>query len=287
MTTLGLVQLLFASLAIVMVGLGLSLRVADFAGLRARQREVLLALALQMALLPACAYAIALAFGLAGPVAVGMMLLAATPGSISANLYSHLFGGNVAFNIALTGLNTLLCALTLPLVTGWAIRHFTGGSQAVPMQWDKAGETIAVVVVPVLAGMLVAARLPRVAARLATPVKILSAVVVIVFSGAAIVREWDALRAGFLEIGLAVLVFNAVGIAAGAIGGRLVARGEAEAVTITFQVSIHNAILALYVALSVLGVPLMALPAALYSITMNVFALAFGLLVAARRRQLR
>jgi BASS family bile acid:Na+ symporter len=283
MTTLGLVQLLFVSLAVVMTGLGLSLRLSDFAGLRQRPREAIAALLLQMVLLPAVAYGLAVAFGLSGPLAAGMVLIAATPGSISSNLYSHLFGGNVAFNIALTGLNTLLSAITLPLVTAWAVLHFTGERQSVPLLWDKTLETIGIVVVPVVLGMLLAARFPRMAARLDRPVKILSAVLVVVFSVVAIVREWPTLRLAFLDIGLAVLAFNALGIAAGYALGRLVARDRADAVTITFQASIHSAILGIYVALAVLDSEPMALPAAIYSITMNGMALAFGFAVLRRR----
>ena len=282
MTTLGLIQLLFVSLAIVMAGLGLSLRLSDFAGLMARRREVAVALVLQMVVLPIVAYVLAVGFGLSGALAAGMLIIAATPGSISANLFSHLFGGNVAFNIALTGVNTLLSALTLPLVTAWAVEHFTGKGQSVPLLWEKAFETIAVVVVPVLAGMLVAAKRPRLAAALTGPVKILSAVLVVVFSVVAIVREWATLSAAFVDIGLAVLTFNLVSIVSGFVLGRLLARERADAVTIMFQASIHSAILGIYVALAVLESETMALPAALYSITMNFMALGFGFLVLRR-----
>lgn len=279
MTTLGLVQLLFVSLAVVMAGLGLSLRLADFTGLRERRREAVAALVLQMVLLPALAYVIALAFGLTGALAAGMVLIAATPGSITANLFSHLFGGNVAFNVALTGVNTLLSAVTLPLVTAWAMVHFMGDSQSVPLLWGKAAETLTVVIVPVVAGMAIAAKRPRWAAVLAKPVKILSAVLVIVFSLIAIAREWETLRSAVVSIGFAVLAFNAISLAAGFATGRLVARAKPEAVTITFHASIHSAILGIYVALAVLESETMALPAALYSITMNLLALAFGAFV--------
>jgi BASS family bile acid:Na+ symporter len=282
MTTLGLIQLLFISLAIVMAGLGLSLRIADFAGLLTRRREVAVALVLQMVLLPLVSYAIAVSFGLSGALAAGMLIIAATPGSISANLFSHLFGGNVAFNIALTGLNTLLCAFTLPLVTAWAVQHFTGKGESIPLLWEKASETIAVVVVPVVAGMVVAAKRPRLAEALSRPVKILSALLVVVFSLVAIVREWTTLRAAFVDIGLAVLTFNLVSITAGFLLGRLLARDRADAVTIMFQASIHSAILGIYVALAVLESETLALPAALYSITMNFIALGFGFMVLRR-----
>ena len=88
--------------------------------------------------------------------AIGLMLLAASPGGISANLFSHLFGGNVAMNISLTAVNTLLSIVTLPLIANWAIAHFAQSGQVVPMQTGKLMEVIAIVLIPVLLGMAVA-----------------------------------------------------------------------------------------------------------------------------------
>lgn len=285
MSTLGLVQLLFVALALVMAGLGLSLRLEDFRGLLSQRRGVVAALVLQMVLIPLIALGLVFVFRLPGLLAVGMVLLAATPGSISANLYSHLFGGNVAFNIALTGLNTFLCALTLPLLSGWAIGYFTGSGHLMPVLFDKALQTVGVVVIPVLIGMAVAAKTPRFAARVDKPVKVLSAVVVVIFSVAAIIKEWDALADGFGQVGSAILLFNAISLGVGYGVARAAAIGRAETITIAFQVSVHNAIQAIYVAMVVLNEPLIALPAAVYSITMNFFAIGFGVWLNAGRRK--
>ena len=267
-----------------MAGLGLTLRVDDFRGLSRRRRDVAIALTLQMIVLPGVAYWLARAFQLPGAIAAGMVLLAATPGSISANLFSHLFGGNVAFNIALTGLNTLLCALTLPLLSTWAIAHFTGVVVELPMLFDRALQTIGVVVIPVVLGMLVAAKAPKFARRIEKRVKIVSAIVVVIFSVAAIAKEWAALSNGFLQVGGAVVLFNVLSLAIGFGVARAFKLPRPETITIAFQVSVHNAIQAIYVALAVLDMPQMALPAAVYSITMNLLALGFGIVMKQSRR---
>ncbi len=90
---------------------------------------------------------------------------------------------------------------------------------------------------------------------------------------------------GFAQVGAAVLVFNALSVAVGYGVARAVALRRAETITIAFQVSVHNAIQAIYVALAVLNEPLVALPAAVYSITMNLFALGFGLWLKSGRRR--
>ena len=51
----------------------------------------------------------------------GVMLLAASPGGTTANLFSHLFHGDVALNVTLTAINSVLAAFTIPLITDLAI----------------------------------------------------------------------------------------------------------------------------------------------------------------------
>ncbi len=285
MSTLGLVQLLYAALAVVMAGLGLSLRVTDFARLRSHAAATGLALVLQMVVLPLVALGLTVIFRLDGYLAVGMILLAATPGSITANLYSHLFGGDVAFNIALTGANTFLCALAIPFLGSLALAHYVGGGQMLPILFDKAIQTISVVVVPVLLGMAIAAKAPRFAARVDKPVKILSGTLVIVFSIAGIVKEWDTLVTGFARVGSAILIFNAACLFLGFFVARWAGLNRRVCMTIAFQSSIHNAIQAIYIGIAVLNEPLAALPAAVYSITMNIGALGFGMVTAPRTRR--
>jgi BASS family bile acid:Na+ symporter len=108
--------LLIGALALIMFGLGLSLTLADFRRLLGHPKPVVLALVLQALVLPAVCYGLIVALDVEPVYAVGLMLLAASPGGVSANLYSHLFGGNVAMNISLTAINTVLSIVSLPLI---------------------------------------------------------------------------------------------------------------------------------------------------------------------------
>ena len=100
-----------------------------------------------------------------------------------------------------------------------------------------------------------------------------------IFSVVGIVKEWDALMNGFAQVGSAVLVFNVASLLLGFFGARAARLERGEGITIGFQASIHNAIQAIYVGFAVLNEPLAALPGAVYSITMNLVALTFGILV--------
>ncbi|MGI8721643.1 MAG: bile acid:sodium symporter family protein [Geodermatophilaceae bacterium] len=89
-------------LAIIMFGLGLTLSVPDFVRVGRSPKATILALVCQSLVLPAICAGLVIAVNLDPLLAVGMMLLAASPGGTTANLFSHLAGGDVALNITLT-----------------------------------------------------------------------------------------------------------------------------------------------------------------------------------------
>ena len=286
MSTIGMIQVLYIALALVMMGLGLSLKTSDFMQLRRQKLAVTMAIVIQMIALPLVALALASLFDVAPPMAVGLVLLAATPGSISANLYSHLFGGSVAFNIALTAVNTALCAFTLPVVCAAALQHFVASERLIPTLYDSTFTTMAIVVVPVLLGMLLGSARPVLAQRLSGPIKTLSAVAVVGFSLAAIAKEWTLFSDGFARVGVCVIAFNVLSLLLSYSAGRLARVGRAECTSMGFQACVHNAIQAIYIAVVVLGETAFALPAAINSVTMNLVALGFGILLSMSRRRI-
>jgi BASS family bile acid:Na+ symporter len=268
--------LLFGALALVMFGLGLSLSLADFRRLWHHPLAVGIALALQVLVLPAVACGLAVAFGLSPLHAVGLMLLAASPGGVSANLFSHLFGGNVAMNISLTAINTLLSIITLPLIANLAIDLFARTGQVVPLQFGKLLEVIAIVLVPVAIGMAAASRWPGFAAAMGRPMKAFSAAVLALVALGAMAKEWSALAGSFASIGPAVVAFNLASLLSGYFVSRGAGLDKPMATAIGYEIGIHNSTLALFVALSVLGNFEVALPAAVYSVVMYVTAPLFG-----------
>src|SRR5699024_10276688 len=151
LTTIGLP----VALGIIMFGLGLSLTVGDFARVAKQPRAVIIALLCQLVLLPVVCFGLVLAFRLPPVLAVGMMMLAASPGGTTANLYSHLFRGDIALNISLTAVNSVIAVVTLPVITNFAIAWFRPFDDQLGMQWSKVLEVFAIVLLPVALGMLV------------------------------------------------------------------------------------------------------------------------------------
>ena len=262
--------LLPIALAIIMFGLGLSLTTGDFARVARMPKAVLVALGTQVVLLPVICLGLVEVFGLAPALAVGMMLLVASPGGTTANLFSHLAGGDVALNVTLTAVNSVLAVITLPIVVNLSIAHFMGGSGQLGLQPAKMLQVFAIVLVPVALGMLVRNRKPGFADRMERPVKIGSALVLALVIFAAIYTERDNILDYLAAVGVIALLLNIISLALGYAVPRAARLGERQAIACSMEIGIHNATLALTIALSpsLLNNSEMATPVAVYGIVM-------------------
>ncbi len=272
------------ALAIIMFGLGLSLTVADFARVARSPRAVVVALVIQVLLLPVVAFGLVKAFDLDPLLAVGVMLLAASPGGTTANLFSHLFRGDVALNVSLTAINSVLAAFTIPLVTNFAIDHFAADGQ-LGLQFGKVVQVAAIVLVPVLIGMSVRSRWLDFAVAADRPVRVFSIVVLVVVAVGALLGERDNIGDYLRDVGVVTGLFCLISLGVGYAGARLLRLDEAQAVACSMEIGIHNTTIALTIALSVLDSTEVAVPAAVYSVLMYVLATLFGVAITRGRRQ--
>jgi BASS family bile acid:Na+ symporter len=142
-------------------------------------------------------------------------------------------------------------------------------------------QVFAIVLIPVAIGMLIRARVPRVADRLNRPVRILSIVVLVAVIAGAVLGERDNIADYFVSVGLAVLAFNLLSLAIGYGVPRLAGVERSAATAAGFEIGIHNSTLAITVALSpaLLNSTQMAIPGAVYGIVMFFTAAGFGYLV--------
>lgn len=264
------------ALGIIMFGLGLSLRPADFARVAKHPKAMLVALVCQLVLLPALCLGLVVLFQLPPVLAVGMMLLAASPGGTTANLYSHLFRGDVALNISLTAINSVIAVFTLPLITNLAIGIFLPGQGELGVQFAKAVEVFAIVLLPVLLGMLVRWWRPRFAEAMDKPVRIASMVILAVVIAGAIASNWALLVANIGRLALITVLFCLLSLAVGFFVPRLFRVEPRQAVASSFEIGIHNATLAIVIAQTVIGSMEMSLPGAVYGVLMFFLALGWG-----------
>lgn len=271
------------ALGIIMFGLGLSLTPDDFRRVGQHPRAVVVALACQLILLPAVCFGLVVLFDLPPLLGIGMMLLAASPGGTSANLFSHLFHGDVALNVTLTAINSIIAIFTLPIITNLAIAWFDR-EDSVSLQFRKVVEVFAVVLVPVLIGMLVRARRPDFAARMDKPVRIGSAVILAVLVIAILVDQRENVGDYLADVGLVAAVFCAVSLVVGYVIPKAAGIVESQAIASSMEIGVHNGTLAIYVAVEVLDSTEISVPAAVYSLFMFVFAAVWGYTLSRRIR---
>lgn len=265
-----------------MFGLGLSLTVEDFRRVIRFPRAVTVALACQIIVLPAVCLGMAHAFGLPAALAVGLMLLAASPGGPAANLYSHLARGDVALNVTLTAVNAVLSLVTLPLILGFALQHFVDSDQTIPLQLGKVISVIALVLAPVAIGMTVRARRPDFADRFDRPVRLASTTFLVIVIAVAVFGERENIVGYVQQVGIAALSFNITSLLVGYFVPRLLRIERRQAIAIGMEIGVHNGVLAITIALNVLGNSAMSIPPAVYAIISLVTAAVFGFVVSRR-----
>jgi bile acid:Na+ symporter, BASS family len=279
LTTVGLPL----ALGIIMFGLGLSLTVDDFRRVARHPKVMVVALGCQLVLLPLVCFGLVQVFDLEPELAVGMMLLAASPGGTSANLFSHLFRGDVALNVSLTAVNSIIAIVSLPLITNLAIGYYDLDDE-VGLQLGKVVEVFAIVLVPVAIGMLVRAKAAAFAERMDRPVRIGSAVILAVLVVGILLDQRENVGDYLADVGLVAAAFCAISLVTGYAVPRAAGVRDDQAIASSMEIGVHNGTLAIYVAVEVLDSTEISVPAAVYSIIMFVFAALWGAFISRRVR---
>jgi BASS family bile acid:Na+ symporter len=274
LTTVGLPL----ALAIIMFGLGLDLTVGDFKRVGRAPKAVAVALACQILLLPAICFGLVVLFDLPALLGIGMLLLAASPGGTTANLFSHLFRGDVALNITLTAINTVIAVVTLPLITGLAIAYYDRQDD-VSMPLVEIVKVFALILLPVGVGMVVNARAPGFARRMDKPVRIGSAVILAVLVLGILLDQRENVGDYLADVGLIAALFCAISLVVGYYVPKAAGVTGPQAIASSMEVGVHNATLAIFVAVEVLDEVEISVPAAVYSLVMFLFAALWGMWV--------
>jgi bile acid:Na+ symporter, BASS family len=271
LTTVGLPL----ALAIIMFGLGLDLTIGDFKRVGRAPKAVAVALACQILLLPAICFGLVVLFDLPALLGIGMLLLAASPGGTTANLFSHLFRGDVALNITLTAINTVIAVVTLPVITGLAIAYYDRQDD-VSMPLVEIVKVFALILLPVGIGMLVNARATGFARRMDKPVRIGSAVILAILVLGILLDQRENVGDYLADVGLVTALFCAISLVVGYYVPKAFGVTGPQAIASSMEVGVHNATLAIFVAVEVLDEVEISVPAAVYSLVMFLFAALWG-----------
>ena len=271
------------ALAIIMVGIGLSLTKQDFAVQARAPWPTIVGLVGQLVLVPVVGIGVTMIFDLSPLLALGVVLVAASPGGATSNLITYLARGSVALSIILTAVASVAVILTLPLWFDLGARVIPGvGEHDVTVPLGQTfGLLLGVILIPVLIGMVLRDRKPDLADQLERFVGVVGlAVLVLLIVGIAL-GERDRIVDLAVAVGPPVIVLNLALIVLGGLLAWVCRLSRAAQIAVSVELSIKNTTLTMLIAFTVIGNEEVGRAAAVYSLVM--YLTAFGLVYGGRR----
>jgi bile acid:Na+ symporter, BASS family len=275
--------LLPLALAVIMVTLGLSLTTADFRRVFTSPRGIAIGLTNLLLISPLLAFASATLFGLDPVMAVGLVLLGASPGGTLANLLTHLARGETALSITMSAISSVAAVVTVPVFLAFALSHFgAGGLERQPSMLGIVATVFAITVVPLSIGMAYRATRPEAAAALEPRLRRVAMVAFVLVVIGAVSLEWALITASFASVALATLALNVAAMSVSFTVARAARLSSRQATAIAMELGIHNSTLAIAVAVTISTE--LAIPAAVYSLFMFLTAGTFAKVMHGRNR---
>jgi BASS family bile acid:Na+ symporter len=268
--------LITVGLAVIMLGMGLTLGLDDLRRVGNRKASLALGLALQYTVMPALGWTLASVYRLPTPFAVGLILVSCCPGGTASNVIAFLARADVALSVAMTAASTMLAVVMTPLLTTWL-----AGSRVEVPALGLLVSTAQVVVLPLLTGAALQRWAPGLTGKL-QPVAPLAAVVMITLIVASIIGEGrDAILESAVRLLLAVATLHSGGFLFGYLLSRVTRSDRQTARTVSIEVGMQNSGLGVVLARQNFVDPLVAIPSAISSLFHSLIA---SLLAAVWRR---
>ncbi|MEV1293408.1 bile acid:sodium symporter family protein [Pseudonocardia sp. NPDC049635] len=251
-------------LALIMLGMGMTLRPVDFAYIARRPAAFAIGLGAQYVVMPAVGWLLTVLVDLPPEIAVGVILVACAPGGTASNVMVFLARGDVALSVAMTSVSTLVAPVVTPLLV-----LLLAGTYLPVSAGSLFGSIVQIVLVPVVLGFLLRRFAGGVVERVTPALPLVSvlgitAVVMIVVSGSA-----DALFTAGLAIVGVVVVHNLAGLALGYAVARAFRLDVTARRAVSIEVGMQNSGLAATLGTVHFG-PAAALPGAVFSVWHNV-----------------
>ena len=272
MTTAEIISKVFLplSLAIIMLGMGMTLIISDFTRILKKPKDILIGLINQLIFLPIIGFSLAIAFNLSPVMAVGLMILATCPGGPTSNLITQVCRGNIALSVTLTAIVSILSVLTIPFILSYVLEYFvtdTNITIKLPIS-NMILQIMVITIIPISIGMLIRRFKLNFAKRLEKPMRIASTVIFSLVFLAVLAANFDIIGKSMREVGLVTLLLNLITMGLGFLTARLFKLNFKSAISITVESGIQNGTLAFVIATSILNNVEMAIPTGAYAIWM-------------------
>ncbi|MEI6852046.1 MAG: bile acid:sodium symporter family protein [Bacteroidota bacterium] len=272
-------------LAMIMLGIGLSLTFADFKKIFNQPRPLIIALSVQLFIIPIIAFGIATVSNLSNAEKVGVVLVSLCASGASSNLVTHLFKGNVALAISMTTINSFLTLVSIPLLTNLSLSLFMHIETEVRLPVPETILQIFIVtIVPAVVGVYIRRVKESFAIKLEKPLKyVLTLLLAFVFT----IKIFFGESSGGTGISFAetirilpfMLLLNVLAMASGLFFAKILKLSFIDQFTISIEVGLHNTALALLIGGTILNMPEVEKPAVVYAMFSFFTAVIFVYLV--------
>lgn len=268
-STLGII--LAVSLMIIMFGMGLSLTIKDFKRVLIYPKAVFIGLVSQIIILPLIGYLIAVGLDLSPTIAVGIMLLAASPGGATSNILTHLAKGDLALSVSLTAIASVLSIITIPIIVQFALTHFADQTQEVSIDAiTMVKQLFIIVIIPVIIGMFIKAKFHNFAVKMEKPVNIASALIFVLVIIGVVFSIRDVFMDYLSEAGIPSIILNVSTMVIGFLLALMFKLSRPQAISISIGTGIQNGTLAITLATIALNNAEYSIVPAIYGLLMFV-----------------
>lgn len=237
------------ALVTMMYAISLGLRVEHFEFLRTDPKHFFGGLAAQIIALPAVTILLATILQPPPSIALGMIVVAACPGGNVSNFMSYAARGDTAYSVSLTAASSIVAALWTPAaILLWSDLYPPTAQLLETIDFNRASfvlQTTLLLAAPICLGMATAWFKRDFAEKVRKPLALFGAALLaaVVIHGS--IDFWPILAAGWMLIMIPVILHNAAAFALGAGVGRLLNASVARRRSLTIEVGIQNAGLAI------------------------------------------
>ena len=222
-------------LVIIMLGMGMTLSVEDFAEVLRKPKLVALGALLQFSVMPAWAAFISFIFELPAEMAVGLILVASCPGGTASNVVVFLAGGRVALSVCLTACSTLLAIVVTPWLT-----HFYAGHYLPIDPWALMKSIFYIVLIPLVVGVSWKKFYPKVAKRASFFSPLLSVLFILLIVGFVLAAKKEIILKHWQTMLMSVVVLHLGGFFFGFVIPRLIRQKKSVCRTLSIEVGMQN-----------------------------------------------
>jgi BASS family bile acid:Na+ symporter len=264
------------ALALIMLGLGMSLTIQDFLRVIKTPKDFLVGFFSQIILLPIIAFALIKLLNTPIELALGVMLIAAAPGGVTSNVLTKFANGDVALSISLTAIISLISIISVPFIIFLSIDLLN--IDYVTKEVSMLGISLKmffVVTIPVIIGMIVRHFAENFIIKNVLIIQRLSIALFVLIFIAIYVEEWSNIVSFIARAGLIALILNVVMMVVGFYIAKFFASGVAQQRCIALECGLQNGALAVFVATQLFDEMVYIIPTAAYALIMMLTSVIF------------